>query len=133
MNTRTQDAIDEARTFLEAAGALPPRRVCVLCGSPGDDMRRAGRRDSSHAAIRDGLRRLGFSVVDTGGMGDDFPDLVVGGQVNGQRQNWLIECKGAKTRIAEGQMRFADRWLGLPVIVARSLDEALAGLGLVPV
>lgn len=132
MSIRTQDAIEEARTFLEAAGALPPRRVCVLCGSPGDAMRRAGRRDSSHAEIRDGLRKLGFSVVDTGGMGDDFPDLVVGGRVNGQRQNWLIECKGAKTKVSAGQIGFADRWLGLPVIIARSLDEALAALGAVP-
>lgn len=91
-------------------------------------MRRAGRRDTTHKEVRDGLRALGISVADTADMGDDFPDLVVG--VRGQ--TFLIEVKGPKTPVSEGQREFAAAWRGSPVIVARSLDEALAGLGLVP-
>lgn len=36
---------------------------------------RHGRRDSTHAEVRDELRALGASVADTGDAGHDFPDL----------------------------------------------------------
>ena len=43
-------------------------------------MRRRGRVDENHTAIVDLLRGFGCSVVSTAGVGDGFPDVVVGFQ-----------------------------------------------------
>lgn len=40
-------------------------------------MKRAGRTDTAHAAIRTALRRVGCSVWDTSALGGGFVDLVV--------------------------------------------------------
>lgn len=41
-------------------------------------MRRAARVDANHAEIARTLRRLGWAVHDTSGVGGGFPDLVIG-------------------------------------------------------
>lgn len=40
-------------------------------------MRHARKTDSNHAAIRDGLRQLGWRVRDYSGVGDGVPDICV--------------------------------------------------------
>lgn len=79
-----------------------------------------GRRDSTHKEIREELRDLGASVADTGDLGRDFPDLVVG--VAGS--TFLVEAKAAKGKLSDGQSEFARTWRGTPVVVIRSRVEA---------
>lgn len=81
----------------------------------------AKRRDVNHAEIRDGLRRLGWSVYDAGSVGGDFPDLVVGAA----GVTILLEVKAPRGRLSAGQSAFADSWRGGAVIVARTLDDAI--------
>ncbi len=79
-----------------------------------------GRRDSTHAEVRDELRALGASVADTGDAGHDFPDLVVG--VAGA--TFLVEVKAAKGKLSGGQSSFARTWRGSSVLVLRSREQA---------
>jgi Holliday junction resolvase len=81
---------------------------------------RYGRRDSTHAEIRQELRDLGASVSDTGDVGNDFPDLVVG--LAGA--TFLVEAKARKGKLYDGQSEFARTWRGSPVVVIRSRVEA---------
>ena len=117
----TNGAIWAARRWLADAGiALPPN-------TPNEDAmpRYAARRDTNHAEIRDGLRQCGFSVFDAGGVGGDFPDLVVG--VHGTH-TFLVEIKGPRGKLSAGQRAFRDDWKGGPVITAHSLDEVLLAI-----
>ena len=79
-----------------------------------------GRRDGTHADVRQELRDLGASVADTADLGHDFPDLVAG--VAGA--TFLIEAKSAKGKLTDGQSDFAKEWRGAPVVVLRSRVEA---------
>jgi Holliday junction resolvase len=81
---------------------------------------RYGRRDATHADIRKELRDLGASVVDTGDVGNDFTDLVVG--LAGE--TFLVEAKARKGKLSDGQSEFARTWKGSPVVVLRSKIEA---------
>ena len=71
-------------------------------------MRLASRTDSTHASIRDGLRKAGFNVFDTSKIGAGFVDLVVGGR----GETYLVEVKspnGRKTALqglGEAQREF---------------------------
>ncbi len=85
-------------------------------------MRRRAKVDSSHAAIRDGLRQLGYSVQSLAEIGKGCPDLLVGKA----GQTWLVEVKAGKTgRITPDQHRWYAGWRGRAVVIATSLDEAL--------
>lgn len=79
-----------------------------------------GRRDTTHTEVRERLRALGCSVYDTGDVGRDFPDLVVG--FHGR--TYLVEVKGPKGKLSTGQSDFARDWRGGSVVVLRSSDEA---------
>lgn len=81
---------------------------------------RYGRRDSTHAEIRQELRDLGATVSDTGDVGHDFPDLVVG--LAGA--TFLVEAKSATGDLSDGQSKFAKAWRGAPIVVIRSRAEA---------
>lgn len=92
-------------------------------------MRRSGRRDANHAAIRDDLRARGFLVLDLGSVGGGCPDLLVawpGGMV-------LLEVKdGAKPpsarKLTPDEAEFHRLW-GAHVREVLSLAEALAAVG----
>lgn len=84
----------------------------------------ARRRDTVHAEIRDVLRECGFSVFDAGSVGGNFVDLVVGAHGT----TYLVELKGPRGKLSEGQREFADNWKGGPVIVARSVDDVLLAI-----
>lgn len=81
---------------------------------------RHGRRDSTHAEIRDELRALGASVADLGDVGNDFPDLLVGFC----DRDYKVEAKAAKGSMSDGQREFARGWRGSPVVVLRSREQA---------
>lgn len=88
---------------------------------------RYGRRDSNHAEVRDGIRRVpGVSVFDTADIGGGFVDLVVG--IRGG-VNLLLEVKDGKKppsarALTKAEQDFFDSWQG-QVAVVNSLDEAL--------
>lgn len=79
------------------------------------------RRDTTHKAIVQALRAVGATVADTADLGGDFPDLVVGFR----GKTWLMEVKGPKGRLSEGQAAFQAAWRGGPYVVVRSPQEAI--------
>lgn len=82
---------------------------------------RHGRRDTTHAPIRDELRAVGFSVHDTADLGDDFPDLVAGYK----GMTWLLECKSPGKDLRPGQVKARSAWRGGPWLKVESLADAL--------
>lgn len=99
---------------------------------------RAYRVDTVHAEIRDGLRKLGCSVLDTSQHGAGFPDLVVGyfAKAEGRRTTALLECKtprkqgGRGERETDEQSELRAAWRGGPWLVVTSLLHAAQELGL---
>lgn len=87
-------------------------------------MRRAARTDSTHAAIRDGLRALGCVVHDLAAVGGGVPDLLVGA-----RGRWvLIEAKSPKKSLRgkpQEDFHALATQRGLPCAVAHDLEEAV--------
>jgi hypothetical protein len=113
------EVIKWTRTYLEGIGLRvtpPPPYVGVYMP------RYAARRDTTHADVRDGLREAGYSVFDAGGVGNSFPDLVVGAH----GMTFLIEVKSPGGEVSDGQSKFAANWRGGPVAVVYSLEQALA-------
>lgn len=91
----------------------------------------ARRKDNSHKAIAEGLKKVGFSVADTSRLGDDFPDLVIGKhgidakvecKTEDRRKNGV---KAAADLLSGGQKTFKSEWRGSPVIVAYTLEDVL--------
>lgn len=87
-------------------------------------------RDANHAAIRDGLRRCGFTVRDIGGLGDGWPDLAVKHRGTGKVK--LLEVKdpskppsARKLTPAEEEVRDL---LGDLYVVVETLEEAVAAM-----
>lgn len=85
-------------------------------------MTRYGRRDGNHAAIRDFLREVGWSVLDLGDRGDGCPDLLVGAA----GVNVLLEVKlpGREGDLEPAQVTFHTTWRG-QVSVVSSCEVAL--------
>jgi hypothetical protein len=86
---------------------------------------RHGRRDSTHATIRDGLRRLGCTVHDTADLGGDFPDLVVGHR----GLTYLLEVKRPGGKLRSGQVAAMRAWRGGPWLRVESLSDVLVAIG----
>jgi hypothetical protein len=82
-------------------------------------MARAHKVDANQAEIIAAFRELGCSVHDCSGVGDGFPDLVVG--LVGV--NLLVECKTDGGGLTPDQERFFQEWRGLAYII-RSAQEA---------
>lgn len=80
-------------------------------------MRRAGRVDAHQAELVEALRRLGWRVHLTSGVGDGFPDAVAWHQRMGLI---LIEFKTPRGRFTRAQDLFHREF---PVHVVRSLDD----------
>ena len=81
-----------------------------------------GRRDSTHAPIRDGLRARGWTVEDNGDAGRGLPDLIAGKG----GATYLVECKSPGKRETPQQQAKRLSWRGGPWIVAYSVDDVLA-------
>lgn len=118
MTATLDGAVAEVREYLATIGVLAGRSPDSGCE---DAMRYAARRDTTHAEVRDGLRRAGFSVFDAGGVGGDFPDLVVGAHGH----TFMFEVKSPHGKASDGQARFAAGWRGGPVSVVYTLEQAL--------
>lgn len=82
---------------------------------------RHGRRDITHAAIRDGLRKIGAVVYDTADVGNNFPDLVVGWK----GQTYLVEVKRPGGKLRKGQTQAMIAWRGADWMRVESVEEFL--------
>jgi Holliday junction resolvase len=93
-------------------------------------VRRAAHLDSTHRPIVDALRQIGATVESLAGVGKGCPDLLVG--YHGV--TLLVEVKSPKairkmkTELDESQVRWLDDWHGSPVLIARSVEEAVQGV-----
>ena len=81
----------------------------------------AAKVDRNHAHIRDGLRECGYYVIDTGRVGNSFPDLLV---VSKAGRIVLLEIKNPGEYPTEGQARFLTHFPG-PASVVFGLQDAL--------
>lgn len=96
-------------------------------------MRRAAQVDANHRDIVDALRDVGCSVESLAGVGDGVPDLLVGRN----RETWLLEVKPGDAKdkrqreLRPTQVAWHAEWKGRPVIVVRSVAEALKAVGVV--
>jgi Holliday junction resolvase len=91
----------------------------------------ARRVDTTHGPIRDALRQVGATVLDTSRLGDGAPDLLVGWR----GRTVAVECKtnrstkeGGRRGETEEQRKLREGWRGDAWIVVRSPDEAVLAL-----
>jgi hypothetical protein len=97
-------------------------------------MRRAARRDSNHAEVRDYLRDMGWSVLDIADCGDGIPDLVAS-RANVGRPGYtcsLLEVKDgdkppSARKLTPKEQQVKDGWEG-NYIIATSPEQAAAEL-----
>lgn len=80
--------------------------------------------DSTHAAIRDELRRVGVSWIDTHRHGKGAPDGIAGAY----GRSVLVEVKSPKGREKAAQAAARCDWRGMPWIVATRAEDVLAAL-----
>ena len=90
-------------------------------------MRRAAKRDLSEKDIVKTLRACGWSVHFISEK--DAPDLVLGRQ----GVTLLAECKTKRAKLRPGQADWHANWKGAPVVILRSVDDALALSQLTPI
>ena len=91
--------------------------------------RYARRVDTTHAAIRDSLRRCGYRVIDCSRVGGGFPDLLI----HARGRTLLVECKTSRNRagtvepgrIEASQRRFLADWQGDAVLMATTPEQAV--------
>jgi hypothetical protein len=67
-------------------------------------------------------------VADTADLGDSFPDLVVGYR----GRDYLVEAKSRKGKLSDGQSAFASVWMGAPVVILKSAEQAEAWIKSLP-
>ena len=89
-----------------------------------------GRKDLNQDIIVEALEKAGASVLDLSALGGGVPDLAVSfrGVID------LIEIKNpsnsyGKRGLNKRQQTWVDAWRGKPVIVVRTVEEALRAIG----
>lgn len=80
-------------------------------------VRRAGRVDTNHGAVRDAFIACGCLVQSLAGVGSGVPDLLVsrGGVI------WLVEVKHGKGALTNQQVEWHAK--GWPVWVVREVED----------
>ena len=86
---------------------------------PGARSKYGNRQDSNHDELAAQFEAFpGVQVIDTSGVGDDFPDLVIG-----LRGAWvMVEIKSATGSLSPGQRQFHALAVGPTAIVRCALD-----------
>jgi Holliday junction resolvase len=82
------------------------------------------RTDNNQGEIVQALRAAGATVAITSGVGQGFPDLVVG--IN--NTNYLVEVKYHSAPLTEDEIEFLRKWRGHYKVV-RSVEEAIRMIG----
>jgi len=85
-------------------------------------MKRAARVDRNHGEIVTAFEQAGAKVLSLAPMGAGVPDLLV--EIRGELA--LVEVKSRRGKLSADQEAFHQHW---PVRVVRSVDEALAMMG----
>lgn len=86
---------------------------------------RAARTDTTQAAIVRALRQAGCSVLVLRASEVGVPDLAVGRN----RLTYFLEVKSPGERPRQSQIAWHARWRGSPVAVVRTVEQALACVG----
>lgn len=86
-------------------------------------MRYAARTDANHATVRNALRKAGHFVVDTSGVGNGFPDLLVHTR-NGQTLLFEVKPPG-KYRLTDSQKKFHKNYPGDNLYIVQGIQDAL--------
>jgi Holliday junction resolvase len=82
--------------------------------------------DANQTAIVNALRWAGCSVQSLATVGKGCPDLLVGKY----GITVLMEIKdGDKGKVRDSQVEWMDNWMGGPVAVVRSIEDALRAVG----
>lgn len=107
------------------------RPVGRFCGA--DQLRS----DRNTAEIVSALRAAGCFVVyldpDGSSWGAGTPDLMVASKASGKPATTLLEVKTPRGRTRPSQTDWHARWAaagGCPVVIVRTVDDALAAVGL---
>ncbi len=92
--------------------------------------RTQGKIDGNQTEIVRRLRELGYSVWSTAALGRGFPDLIVGGEVKGERRNFLFELKDecqplSKRKLTLAEEKFFDEWGGQVAVAENATDILL--------
>ena len=92
--------------------------------------RRAAKKDKNHHEIVEGLRNLGWHVMDTSTAGDGVPDTFVGKPFTATHRGVVapLEIKMPGEQLTEKQVKVKKAWGDCPYIVAESLPDALEQL-----
>lgn len=85
--------------------------------------RYAAKRDSNETEIIAALHSVGASVAQISAKG--LPDLLVGWR----GKTFLMETKTRRGKLTPSQQQFIAAWDGAPVVVVRSIDDALKAIG----
>ena len=79
--------------------------------------------DANHGEIRDGLRALGYQVVDTSKHGAGFPDLIV---INKEcSMVFLTEVKDGDVGFTKGEVKFYMNFVMPDIRIVTSLEQML--------
>ena len=81
-------------------------------------MRRAAKKDLNHNAIRDTLRGIGVTVIETYQLGGGFPDLLW----TWRGATGLIEVKGKGEKLTEAEAKFHTDYPGALAVVVTPAD-----------
>ena len=81
----------------------------------------ARRVDRNHGEIREGLRKMGYTVWDTSRLGGGFPDLLVWDK----RRLILVEVKMPGEKLTVDEETFHKLF---PVAIVHTVEEALDAL-----
>ena len=89
----------------------------------GELMSYAKKTDRNHAEIRDGLRQVGYTVVDTSRFGEGFPDLIV---INKEcSMVFLTEVKDGDVGFTKGEVKFYMNFVMPDIRIVTSLEQML--------
>lgn len=81
----------------------------------------AKRTDANHSAITLELQRMGWSVVNLSRVGQGCPDILIGAGF----YTMLAEIKVEKGKLNERQQDFGRKWMGSPILILRSPEQAV--------
>jgi hypothetical protein len=85
-------------------------------------MKQHGKVDLNQKSIVKFLRQWpGTTIHSTASLGGGFPDIILG--IHGRTVP--IEIKGAKGKLTPQQQAWHRAWTGTPVVIVRSLTDAL--------
>lgn len=79
------------------------------------------RTDANQLNIVNGLKKLGYSVIDLKRVGGGAPDIIVAKR----EEVYFFEIKTEKGKLNEKQIAFRAFWNGPNIETIRSIDEAL--------